>query len=263
MSVPCMVALTLCIRRYLGVAHMLLVVTVVVWKWDKGLPTMMTTNDDPASLRLPNDYDSTKWNIQRMGLYNENVGIGFWSPPDGSQNNEITFQTNQSNTFAAWVNTMCLSPPEAWILYTSIYKPKVFYSCKISTFRETECMLVMRLAIRSVLPKLGLNCNTSRQMAFGAQRYGGIGIFHWFANQGAEEFVHLQTKLRWGEDISKVIFAVLSQLQLLSGWGTWLLEIPTPIKTINPGNSGMFTMYCIGITWKIVGSPPSAINCSK
>ena len=99
-----MVALTLCIGRSLGVAHMLLVVTVVVWKWEKGLPTMMTTNDAPVSLYLPNDYDSTKWNIQRMGPTKENVGIGFRSPPDGSQNNEITFQTNQSNTFAARAN---------------------------------------------------------------------------------------------------------------------------------------------------------------
>ena len=96
-----MAALTLCIGRSLGVAHMLLVVTVVVWKWEKGLPTMMTTNDAPVSLYLPNDYDSTKWNIQRMGPTKEKVGIGFRSPPDGSQNNEITFQTNQSNTFAA------------------------------------------------------------------------------------------------------------------------------------------------------------------
>ena len=129
-----MVALTLCIRRSLGVTHMLLVVTVVVWKWEKDLPTMMTTNDAPSSLRLPNDYDSTKWNIQRMGPTKENVGIEFRSPPEASQNNEITFQTNQSNTFAARVNTMCLSLPEAWILYQSIYKPKVFYSCKISTY---------------------------------------------------------------------------------------------------------------------------------
>ena len=56
-----------------------------------------------------------------------------------------------------------------------------------------------------------------RDLAFAPRSYGGVGLTHGYAKQGAEVICHILTQLRWKEDFSTLMLAVLSQLQLLSG----------------------------------------------
>ena len=84
------------------------------------------------------------------------------------------------------------------------------------------------------LPAMGFNHNTSLQMTYGSRMHGAIGLMYGYAKQGAESVCHLITHLRWGGELGKLMLCILSQLQLLSGRGTGLLELPTPLPTIKP-----------------------------
>jgi hypothetical protein len=80
--------------------------------------------------------------------------------PNGSQHLEVTYQTKQSDQLAARLNTTTLAATEAWVLYNSIYIPKVYYPCKISAFTRKEWINVRRAAMGAFLSRMGFNHNT-------------------------------------------------------------------------------------------------------
>ena len=92
----------------------------------------------------------------------------------------------------------------------------------------------MSQATQALLAPMGFNRNTSRQMIYGSRRHGVIGLTHGYAKQGADSVCHLLTHLRWGGKLGTLMLCVLSQLQLLSGRGVGLLEIPKPLPTKIP-----------------------------
>ena len=97
------------------------------------MPEMVTAEDYPATLELTNGNDPAALPITRVGSDDANVGLVFRMTPNGSQHLEVAYRTKQSNQLAARLNTTTLTATEAWVLYNSIYIPKVYYPCKIST----------------------------------------------------------------------------------------------------------------------------------
>ena len=99
-------------------------------------------------------------------------------------------------------------------------------------------------------PKMGFNRHMKQDLAFAPRCYGGVGLTHGHAQQGAEGICHLLTHLRWKEDLGTLMLAVLSQLQLLSGSSECLLEYtaPSPIKNPKKG-SHIYKWNHLGIGW--------------
>ena len=127
-----------------------------------------------------------------------------------------------------------LTVDESWTCYASIYSPKVFYPCKLTSFRVSEWKSVTQKSTAAFLSKMNFNRNTHRQVVFGPRLYGGIAHHHGFARQGAESTVHLLTHLRWNNELGSLMRCVLSQFQLFSGRGRPVLEYPEPQPTRKP-----------------------------
>jgi hypothetical protein len=140
---------------------------VVAWRWENGLPVMATAEELPAAIQITNGNDPKAVAITRLGPDDENMGLGFRMTPAGNQHLEIEHRMKQSNQLAARINTTNLNPAETSVLYTSIYIPKVYYPCKISTFSRSQWTNVMRLATGAFLSRMGFNRNTSRRAMYG------------------------------------------------------------------------------------------------
>jgi hypothetical protein len=154
---------------------------VVTWRWENGLPVMTTAEELPAAIQLTNGNDPTAVEITGLVPDDANVGLGFRMIPTGNQHLEINHRTKQSNQLAARINTTILNPPEAWVLYSSIYIPKVYYPCKISTFSRSQWTDVTRSATGAFLSRMGFNRNTSRRAMYGPERLRGAGLTHGYA----------------------------------------------------------------------------------
>ena len=146
--------------------------------------------------------------------------------PSGMQKPDIDFHKKKINSLASRLGASHLNPTEAWILYPSVYIPKVYFPCKISSFSEYEWAYVTARVTHTLLPKMNFNHNTSRIAVYGPCRLGGIGLTHGYARQGAESVCHLLTHVRWGGDLGRVMISALSQVHLLSGRGVRILENP-------------------------------------
>ena len=133
--------------------------------------------------------------------------------PSGSQHLEVVaYLTGQSNQLTARLNTTTLTATKAWVLYNSIYIPKVYYPCKISAFTRKEWSDITRAATGAFLSRMGFNQNTSCRAMFGPEQLGGVGLTHGFSQQGADGITHFLTHTQWNSDLVKVMPNVLSQL---------------------------------------------------
>ena len=204
---------------------------MVGWKWTEGIPVLLEKSELDVSLALENGNNTAKHIIKHMGPNDVNVGLGFCIAPSGRQKPEIDFCKKQSNSLASLLGASHLNPTEAWVLYSSVYIPKVYFPCKISSLSENEWASVTARATHTFLPKMNLNRNTSRIAVYGPRRLGGIGLTHGYARQGAESVCHLLTHIRWGGDLDTVMISVLSQVQLLSGRGVSIRESYPALKT--------------------------------
>jgi hypothetical protein len=111
---------------------------MVGWKWLDGMPKLLDKSELDVSLALENGNDTAKRTIQNMGPNNDNVGLGFCMAPSGTHKPEIDFRKKQSDSLTSRLGTSHLNPCEAWVLYSSVYIPKVYFPCKISSFSENE-----------------------------------------------------------------------------------------------------------------------------
>ena len=99
------------------------------WKWDNGMPVVLNPSKLDVSLQLENDNDTAKCKIQKMGLNDVNVGIGFRMSPSGTHQPEIAFHKSQSDVMVVRFGSSHLNPTEAWVFYSAVYNAKVFFPC--------------------------------------------------------------------------------------------------------------------------------------
>ena len=138
------------------------------------MPVLLEKSELDVSLALENGNDTAKSTIKHMGPNNVNAGLGFRMAPSGTQRPEIEFRKKQSDSLACRMGASHLNSTEAWVLYSSVYIPKVYFPCKISSFSENEWASVTARATHTLLPKMNFNRNTSRIAVYGPRRLGGI-----------------------------------------------------------------------------------------
>ena len=89
------------------------------------MSVLLEKSELDVSLALENGNDTARSTITHMGPNDVNVGLGFRMAPSGTKKPEIDFRKKQCNSLASWLGASHLNPTEAWILYSSVYIPKV------------------------------------------------------------------------------------------------------------------------------------------
>ena len=102
------------------------------------------------------------------------------------------------------------------------------------------------------LPFVCVNHNTSWYMVYISHRHDVIGLTHGYEKKGQKASVISSCIWDgvWGGDLGTLIICFLSQLQMLLGWGTNLLEQPVPLP---PWNHARFTIFTTGNTLVMAG----------
>ena len=64
---------------------------MVGWRWDKGMPVLLTPTETEVELFLENGNDTAISTIKQMGPNDANVSLGFRMTPSGTQKPKIKF----------------------------------------------------------------------------------------------------------------------------------------------------------------------------
>jgi hypothetical protein len=88
----------------------------------------------------------------------------------------------------------------------------------------------MSIVLQALLPKLHINRNTVRAIIHGPEGYGGIGLPHLYTYQCFQKITSFLGHMRLQDKTGKLLVIGLSNLQLLSGSGMFVLNLPYTIS---------------------------------
>jgi hypothetical protein len=88
----------------------------------------------------------------------------------------------------------------------------------------------MSIVLQALLPKLHINRNTVRAIIHGPEDYGGIRLPHLYTYQCFQKITLFLGHMRLQDKTGKLLVIGLSNLQLLSGSGMFVLNLPYTIS---------------------------------
>jgi hypothetical protein len=60
--------------------------------------------------------------------------------------------------------------------YNSCYMESLGYGTAATSLSMDECKEIQKPPVNAILPKMGINRNTKREVVFGTTKYGGLGL---------------------------------------------------------------------------------------
>jgi hypothetical protein len=101
--------------------------------------------------------------------------------------------------------------------YNSCYMASLEYGTAATSLSMDECKEIQKTPVNAILPKMGINRNTKREVLFGTTKYGGLGLTHVAAVQGYGQLQYLLGHLR-SDDTSGTLHQMLMEfIQLECG----------------------------------------------
>eukprot|EP00957_Ditylum_brightwellii_P190126 14473293-Ditylum_brightwellii.AAC.1 len=98
--------------------------------------------------------------------------------PEFEQRKDISIQVTQHTKQAS------LSTKNAYRLYQNIWLPSMQYPLAVTSFKKTQCVQIIKHSVHALLPKLGYNQHTTRNIIYSSVKYGGFQLAHLHLEQG-------------------------------------------------------------------------------
>jgi hypothetical protein len=105
---------------------------------------------------------STTMKFQHLSAYTAHNTLGCYKEPSGNQQAAAKHLLTNSNRRARQLATSPLNRKESWTFYHSVYLPSVLYSLPVGHLPPSMLAKIQAPAIRTFLPKCGLNRNMPR-----------------------------------------------------------------------------------------------------
>jgi len=197
----------------------------MTWKWRNGTASLATTAQRPGVLRITNGAKTTKEAVPRIEPTETYRTLGVHLSPSGKLDESLRILREQAISFASSIISSHLSRFEAYWSYVIYFIPKICYQLPLLSLTRQQCESLMFIVLEALLPKLHINRNTSRAIIHGPDCLGGMGIINLYTHQGIQKLTLFLGHTRIKDKTGKLLIIGLSYLQLLSGSGTFVLNL--------------------------------------
>jgi hypothetical protein len=205
---------------------------IVDFQFDNtGNPTMIVPEHAP--LQITTGTDTTPQFIQLIQPDAAHKTLGCLRTLDGNESIQFNALLEKSRDWAALLQKRYLSRQEAWMVYHTYYMPQVLYSIMPTNMTKAQCDAIQSPVLNTILPLLGFNRHTARDIIFGPTKYGGLGMFDLHTELYTRKIEQIVSHTRDpNSSIGKLCIINLGYLQLIIGKSTPYLESTIPIKYI-------------------------------
>jgi hypothetical protein len=113
---------------------------------------------------------------------------------------------------------------ESAMAYNSYYMASLSYGTSATSLDIKQCEGIQIPVVNAILPKMGVNRNTTRTVMFGTSKYGGLGMDHLPAVQEFSQLQYLIGSLRTQDNTGGLYQMLLEYTQLECVTDTPILE---------------------------------------
>jgi hypothetical protein len=150
--------------------------------------------------------------------------MGFHLTGDGTSSAHKKIMKCKAKEYSEEKISSTLNQGEGLLSYNSYYMASLSYGTATTLLDIKECKEIQRPVVNTILPKIGMNRNTSRSVVFGTSKYGGLGLDHLAAVQRFGQLQYLIGSLRKQDTTGDMYKFLLEYTQLECGTATPILE---------------------------------------
>ena len=118
--------------------------------------------------------------------------LGLRIPILGTMDSELKYRKDQIYKLALKLYQAPINHRKACVIYQTRYKPMIRYCFPVTTFSREELHSIQRKFIFLLLPKMGMNQHTPRDVIYGPISRGGRGIMDIRLEQ---PIIHIETTI--------------------------------------------------------------------
>ena len=173
--------------------------------------------DDNMGINV--DIHDRNYDIAQVRPDKGNRLLGVRLSGTGNFDDEYYFRLEQSSEMAVKMRKAKLSRSEAYLVYTTRYKPALHYPLYITTFTKSQCKKIQSPFINVLLPQLGLNRKMPRAVCFGPKLYGGLSLTNMEYDQVTKHLIMMRKHIIQDDHIGKQYIRTIRQYQNFIGCG--------------------------------------------
>lgn len=115
---------------------------------------------------------------------------------------------------------------KAYWSYILYFIPKINYQLPLLSLTIEQCDSLMSIVLQALLSKLHVNRNTARSIVYSPEDYGGMALPHLYVLQGMMKVSLFLGRIHLQDKTVKLLCIGVSTLQLVSGLGCFVLNLP-------------------------------------
>jgi hypothetical protein len=202
----------------------------IAWQWKHGVASLVTANQCPGELKMTSRHNENKETVLRIEPTATYRTLGVYLSPSGQMDESFSILREQSTSYATSIIGSHSTQLESYWSYIIYLIPKICYQLPLLTLNLKQCETIVSIVIQALLPKLHINRNTARAIIHGPEDYGGIGLPHLYTCQGLQKITLFLGHMRLQDKTGNLLVIGLSNLQLLSGSGMFVFNLPYTIS---------------------------------
>ena len=145
-----------------------------------GAPTLIEEQDSQITIR---DTQARPLPIQQWPNTMATKYLGAYKCV-ANQSKQGSVLKAQCNHFAKVIHSSHLTRRETQVFYWSIYRLSMNYVLPSTYFTKDEISKIQSTSHSAMVARMGYCRTTPRAVIFGSKRYGGVGLFHLYDDQG-------------------------------------------------------------------------------
>ena len=200
---------------------------MVVWLFDsEGRPRTATNEELNVEIQITQSEDGTTESIKQKECTVSHRTLGVHINPLGDMKTEHIKLKAKGHDFARKMSSAPVKRRVARTAYQSVYLSGMGWHLAATSFSRTELERIQSAPINALLPAMGCNRNMPREVVFGPQCMGGIGLRHLHIEQGSKQTLGCLRHLRHSGPVGKMIRIAMQWFQHLVGVSFSTFEHP-------------------------------------
>jgi hypothetical protein len=197
---------------------------LIVHRWKNGLPSLLRKVEYHRGIEITSYATGHTSGIKRKAATQGHKTLGFHLTGNGTSSAHKKIMKCKAKQYSESIISSTFNRGEVLLAYNSYYMAGLSYGTAATSLEIKEYEEIQRPVVNAILPKMGINRNTSRNVVFGTSKYGRLGLDHLATVQGFGQLQYLIGSL-WTQDTTgNLNKMVLEYTQLECGTATPILE---------------------------------------
>ena len=201
---------------------------ILSWKFDhegKAIPTTIIEQRTTSQQILINETSTgNKVKIQQKEAQESHKTLGCFKSITGNSDQQLQYLKARSDKYANAIKNGKLTRKQARMAYKTIYIPSLQYGLPACSLSENNIDYIQRYSVDKFLSAMGIDHSTPREIVFGPQEFGGLGLPHLFTQMMGMKLESLIAHIRSQTELGKSMMVNINYIQLISGRSEHFME---------------------------------------